>query len=432
MTHLYVDNFRGFSNTIIPFKSVNFLVGENSTGKSSILALINLLSSQDFWISRSFNQPEYEFGGFRDILSISSNRTKKFFFGVCFTMKHSKTKIKKKYGYMISFREKEALPVISSFARLDDLNLMVLKSYKEKYRYKIQKLNPNVKNFLPKDIFKLLRKKLDASFEEYKPLPKGVPSKAGFFYTIAMLEKISSQKKSDLNEIIFSIPVFAPQIVWFAPIRTRPKRTYDGYGHTFNPEGEHTPYLLRKKLKGKTAIDFRNAIYAFGNESGLFKKVVIKRFGEDAAAPFEILVELSDKCPLRINSVGYGVSQALPLVAEILERPKNTWFAIQQPEVHLHPKAQVALGDLIFQAAENENKNFFIETHSDFTLDRFRLSFKKNIQHKTNAQVLFFERKELGNRMSIIPVKTNGEYSDDQPDSFREFFLKEQMDLLGI
>ncbi len=39
MIYLFVDNFRGFTNTFIPIEDVNFLVGENSTGKTYIFSL---------------------------------------------------------------------------------------------------------------------------------------------------------------------------------------------------------------------------------------------------------------------------------------------------------------------------------------------------------------------------------------------------------
>ena len=42
MNYIYVDNYRGFSKTLVPIGEVNFLVGENSTGKTSILGLIKL------------------------------------------------------------------------------------------------------------------------------------------------------------------------------------------------------------------------------------------------------------------------------------------------------------------------------------------------------------------------------------------------------
>lgn len=36
---LYVDNFRGFSDAYVPLTDINFLVGENSSGKTSLLSL---------------------------------------------------------------------------------------------------------------------------------------------------------------------------------------------------------------------------------------------------------------------------------------------------------------------------------------------------------------------------------------------------------
>lgn len=33
MKYLYMDNFRGFQDTLLPLKDVNFFVGENSSGK---------------------------------------------------------------------------------------------------------------------------------------------------------------------------------------------------------------------------------------------------------------------------------------------------------------------------------------------------------------------------------------------------------------
>jgi predicted ATPase len=223
-------------------------------------------------------------------------------------------------------------------------------------------------------------------------------------------------------------------LVWFGPIRTKPKRTYDGYGPPeFSPEGEHTPFLLRRILGGKDkGRAFLDAVAEFGKESGLFRGVRVKRHGAEAAAPFELLIELESGCELRVNNVGYGVSQVLPLLVEMLSRKKGCWFAIQQPEVHLHPRAQAAAGDLIFHLAEHDEKHFLIETHSDFIVDRFRLNFKKFPKHKTSAQVLFFERSPKGNTVTPIPICDNGEYPEEQPRAFRDFFMKEAMSVLGL
>ena len=72
MTELYVNNFRGFRDTFIPLDKVNFLIGENSTGKTSILKLIRVLSNYEFWRnldlnSGDLNSRNFHFGYFSEL-----------------------------------------------------------------------------------------------------------------------------------------------------------------------------------------------------------------------------------------------------------------------------------------------------------------------------------------------------------------------------
>ena len=58
MKILFVENFKGFKKEYLEFKDFNFFVGENSTGKTSLLSLINLVSRPNFWLSPDFNDGE--------------------------------------------------------------------------------------------------------------------------------------------------------------------------------------------------------------------------------------------------------------------------------------------------------------------------------------------------------------------------------------
>jgi predicted ATPase len=99
----------------------------------------------------------------------------------------------------------------------------------------------------------------------------------------------------------------------------------------------------------------------------------------------------------------------------------------------LHPRAQGAIGDLIFQLALIEKKKFIIETHSDFILDSYRLNYRsKKYRNRPASQIVFFERTTTGNVLHEIEILENGEISDNQPEAYRTFFLKEQMRLLGL
>lgn len=68
-----------------------------------------------------------------------------------------------------------------------------------------------------------------------------------------------------------------------------------------------------------------------------------------------------------IADVGFGVSQTLPaLVALLVAEPEQLVY-LEQPEIHLHPRAQAALADILIESA-NRGVRVVIETHSDLIL----------------------------------------------------------------
>lgn len=431
VSYLYAENFRGFSKAVIPIEDVNFLVGENSTGKTSILALLNLLSSPTFWFNLRFNDPDHEFGGFRDIIS---TRAKDNFFTIG-TIQRTRSisgTAESWVGILASFHESEGLPVLASIGQIKGNRIICLRPRGDSPKYLRVEVPSEFSSRTAEETFSFFEQQANKPLEQYNEIPQKVHSGLPVIHLLSIIESLIGSEEKNSQFRNFLLPGGVRELIWLAPIRTRPRRTYDGYGKEFSPEGEHTPYELRKHLKSEEkARAFRSALERFGKSSGLFRKVTVHNLGREASAPFELLITLAGT-PLRINSVGYGVSQVLPVIVEMLVQSKDSWFAIQQPEVHLHPKAQAALGDLVFQMAENEQKRFIIETHSDFMIDRFRQNLRAESDHKVQAQILFFERSGEGNKVTVIRIEPNGEYATNQPETFRDFFLKEQLNILGL
>ena len=67
-------------------------------------------------------------------------------------------------------------------------------------------------------------------------------------------------------------------------------------------------------------------------------------------------------------------------------------FLLQQPEVHLHPTAQAALGSLFCEIA-GRDRQIIVETHSDYIIDRVRMDVrdKKTNLKPEDVSILFFE-----------------------------------------
>jgi hypothetical protein len=68
-----------------------------------------------------------------------------------------------------------------------------------------------------------------------------------------------------------------------------------------------------------------------------------------------------------IADVGVGVSQALPVVVALLVARPGSILYIEQPEIHLHPRAQVAMARLLVDAAKR-GVGVVAETHSSVIL----------------------------------------------------------------
>jgi len=68
-----------------------------------------------------------------------------------------------------------------------------------------------------------------------------------------------------------------------------------------------------------------------------------------------------------LPDVGFGVSQVLPVVVALVHAVPNQLVYIEQPEIHLHPRAQKALAWAIVEAARR-GVRLVVETHSETML----------------------------------------------------------------
>jgi len=167
------------------------------------------------------------------------------------------------------------------------------------------------------------------------------------------------------------------------------------------------------------------AINRFGAESGMFDRLFVNSYKpSDPKAPFKIEVEKKGK-RFSLDEVGYGVSQVLPVIVEaVTSVGRPTLLSIQQPELHLHPRAQAAFGELIFSLS-HRNLKFLVETHSDYIINRYRYCLSRSKQDPLETKIFFCENTERGNVLSIVSLDKGGAIVSAPP-NYRQFFLKEE------
>lgn len=429
MPTIYFDNFRGFENTYLNLKSVNFFAGENSTGKTSVLKLLGILTSVGFWRYGEFGEGDTSLGGFEDIITTPRVHSKEYLeFGVF----NDEIKEDARFSALkFRFINSDNFPYLKEVGYInDEVNLQaIIDGNFIKYRYRFQSThsfkNAEFKSWIENNgLGDLNFSKIELQYNAILPILDVIKGQ---------IAKEREPKSYDFLKV-YDKSLFLSPIVWISPIRAEPQRTYNRQGLIYNPKGSHSPSVLKEIFLGPNVKEILNK---FGADSGLYDDIIIKDISDSKdSSSFELLISINN-VPRNIIDVGFGVSQVLPIVVETIARQNNLWFAMQSPEAQLHPRAQAALGDLIFKTHVKDGQRFVIETHSDYLIDRFRLRVNRAFREKIDSiddlsQVIFFTRSESGNRLDTIPINYDGSYPEEQPKQFRDFFIREQLEIISI
>ncbi len=149
-----------------------------------------------------------------------------------------------------------------------------------------------------------------------------------------------------------------------------------------------------------------------------------------------LLVNNTTGMPVRPLDVGVGISQLVPVVVAAVDPDRPGITAIEQPELHLHPRIQVELGDLFAQQVDNGGI-FLIETHSEHLLLRFMKRMRQTYDgtlgngnprmRPEDIAVYFVEIDPDGTETLIreIPLNERGELVKAWPGGFFEEDLHE-------
>jgi len=436
MNKIIIENFRCFhSKQEIPLTPITFLVGENSTGKTSFLAAVKV-ALDSIKGDVNFNQEPFNLGAYDQIANYRGGRggrAKEFFIGSTFKITNQQRLLKNKYD----------------FENIKNLDISINTKFSQKgTQPKIveQKINIgdifSIAQFYKEQPFKnsIIKSKID---NEEIPIPLDFPSDSAFLplNTVLYIPKIfvseNAGKQYDKLTFFYELlhDTLAP-LNYFAisPIRTKPERTYDPQTETPQPEGAHIPMILAQLSGGEKTgwNNLKEKLIKFGSSAGLFKNLKVQRKGTKESDPFQILVKIFGS-ETNLIDVGYGVSQALPILVDSLKLQPNQLFLLQQPEVHLHPRAQAELGSFFGMLAKEENKKFIIETHSDYLIDRIRIDVRNKKYGLTSDDVtiLYFDWDKTGVKIYPIKIDSQGNILD-APKNYRNFFIKEEENFFGI
>jgi hypothetical protein len=442
ITGLTVKNFRCFTDDLerLPLRPLTLLVGENSTGKSSFLAAIRLAWDIGNTARRiDFNEEPFLLGAFDQISNFRGGRA-----GRADTFEISfEAPIRRRRRVSAELPEELSLCHGAEFHRAGS-HPAIIRQYLRYGDYSFAATFPTEPGAPTFEIQTRERKTTHTFDEEPFRFRSTAEAPVDWMYMLhasglrgqgRLVEesKFSKEETAQIEDILMNArfgTVGRP--IAIAPVRTRPQRTYNPVSETPLPEGEHVPMVLAKTYfeKGNRWESLKSALDQFGVASGLFSSLDIKPLGRHESEPFQIRVRI-DGPPSNLVDVGYGVSQVLPILVDSILADKGNLFLLQQPEIHLHPRAQAELGTFLARIVSTQSIQLVIETHSDYLLDRIRMDVRDGrVLPSEDIVILFFERNSWGVSIRPMSIDKNGNIVN-VPTSYRRFFLDEERRFLG-
>lgn len=127
------------------------------------------------------------------------------------------------------------------------------------------------------------------------------------------------------------------------------------------------------------------------------------------------------KLNVNITDMGFGTSQVLPIIIEGFYVPENSMIMIEQPEVHLHPKMQADLADVLIDITKT-NKRLIIETHSEHLINRLQRRIAEGEIAAESIKIYYFEMTENGTLVRKVNLDKYGRLEDWPQGFFEEGF----------
>src|SRR5262249_53987381 len=107
---------------------------------------------------------------------------------------------------------------------------------------------------------------------------------------------------------------------------------------------------------------------------------------------------------VNIADVGFGVSQTLPVLVALLAAQPGQIGYIQQPEIHLHPRAQIAMATILARAAKR-GVQVVVETHSSLLLLGVRSEVARDQLEPQAVRLHWFSRNDTEGATTVTSTE---------------------------
>ena len=349
ITELRAQNFKSWEDTgALQFAPLTGLFGANSSGKTSILQAL-LMLKQTVERPPDWNEPLYfgdeeslvNLGSFDDVIHRSANNPN---LNISVSWKlPEQVNIK---GNLTDF--------LSFSTSIDDNDYY---SRLAGFRYTVGERN-----------FEIERVGLEHALKSSTTLRNSFQ----YFRCYGIRSTLSDDSKvlSDLEkafENLFS------RILYLGPLREYPRRRYAWEGDHPKDIGQYGNKAISALLSGRIRhLPTDEQIPKWLQRLELIDSYDLRPLS-DTGQDYAFFVKQYKGGPeVQLIDIGFGVSQVLPVLILCYYAPEGSILILEQPEAHLHPKAQTELADVLIDVVVNRNMQIILESHSEYLLSRLQ------------------------------------------------------------
>lgn len=140
-----------------------------------------------------------------------------------------------------------------------------------------------------------------------------------------------------------------------------------------------------------------------------------------------LATELSDRSrSINLFNEAFGLSQLVILLLALVKAPEGSLVGIEEPENHLHPKAQAGLCDVFVDIATREDKQLILTTHSEHILMGLLTAVANGQLRPNDLAVYAFRREDDSARAERLEVNEYGQIAGGL-----KGFLEADLDEIG-
>ena len=196
--------------------------------------------------------------------------------------------------------------------------------------------------------------------------------------------------------------------------------------------------MLARNPTLQSRVNYWMSQFGIPYRLGIIRDVSIGDYAGAGSINIVTLVDERNATSLTLADVGFGISQILPVIVEGLAGTSDI-ICVDQPEVHLHPKLQAEIAELMIATRVHDHgsckihrhdccadgspcdaiaKQWIVETHSELLVRRIQSHIAEKNLTAEEVSVLYVNPTEEGSEIIKLEIDDGGEFIEDWPAGF--------------